>query len=534
VIAAISAGLVAAPTRAVDDLRLNVAPGSESVMPGEIVTVTLTVANLSRAINGVQALIHYDDTLLTLIEIAPTDLGLLPPAEGWVEVHQADVGGDITYAVVVNGSSTVVNGTVATLTFTASGEGVTSVTFRPGASPFYTKLTVASDNSTVFPNTFNSGNIVSTCSDGLFCNGLETLVGVSCQAGTPPDCTVLTDQCNNGVCNESTDTCQAQPVNEGGVCNDQDLCTQTDRCTAGVCAGTPVDCSSLDDACNQGVCNPATGACQAVPTNEGGSCDDAVFCNGTDTCLSGACVSSGDPCAPLLCDEVGDRCFAPLQVANLEVFYAGRFGNNADPSKSFLAGGSTATGANITNYMRGITGIRVYFNAIVSFATTPAAAFNFEWTTDMGTLFSPVTDPQLAITVTPAVVGNATVVTIVLNDEYARRRWLKVTINASQVTTGGVALDGEMAGNPVVLPSGNGGAGGNAVFFLGNMGGDVDGDRKTLLTDIGLIRAAVNPFLSVPITNVYDVDRSGKVLLTDVGDAREDVNPFYRLPLITP
>lgn len=111
---------------------------------------------------------------------------------------------------------------------------------------------------------------------------------------------------------------------------------------------------------------------------------------------------------------------------------------------------------------------------------------------------------------------------------------MKVTIDATQVTVGGVELDGELSGNPVGLPSGDGTAGGDAVFYLGSVTGDVDGDRKTLLTDVGLIRSVVNPFLAVPITDVYDADKDGKVLLTDVGGARLDVNPFFTLPLITP
>ena len=76
--------------------------------------------------------------------------------------------------------------------------------------------------------------------------------------------------------------------------------------------------------------------------------------------------------------------------------------------------------------------------------------------------------------------------------------------------------------------------GGAAVFFVGNIVGDADGDRKTRLTDVGLIRIQVNPFFSVPIDNVNDVDKDGRVRLGDVGLARSKVNPFFTLPLIAP
>jgi len=44
----------------------------------------------------------------------------------------------------------------------------------------------------------------------------------------------------------------------------------------------------------------------------------------------------------------------------------------------------------------------------------------------------------------------------------------------------------------------------------------------------------VNPFVLVPITNVYDVDKDGKVLLDDFVATRLAVNPFFTLPLIAP
>ena len=95
-------------------------------------------------------------------------------------------------------------------------------------------------------------------------------------------------------------------------------------------------------------------------------------------------------------------------------------------------------------------------------------------------------------------------------------------------------MDGELSGNPVSFPSGNGAPGGDAVFYVGNLAGDSSGDQRTLIGDAGDIRLQVNPFLQVPITNVYDIDKDGKVLVTDAGAARVDVNPFYVLPLISP
>jgi hypothetical protein len=219
----------------------------------------------------------------------------------------------------------------------------------------------------------------------------------------------------------------------------------------------------------------------------------------------------GDTCSPLLCDEGLDACIPATRIANIELFYSGRFGDAADLSYDFLAPGSTATTANMTTYTHGITGIRVIFDELVTFATTPAAAFTFEWTTLTGTTFSPVTDAATAITVTATPQGGVTEVTIVLDDDH-----------------------GELSGNPVALPSGDSVPTGDAVFIIGNLSGDVDGDGRILVTDAGAIRQEVNPFLLVPITNIFDVDKDGRVLVTDAGEARVDVNPFFVLPLISP
>ena len=533
IIASLAVLMAAAPALAVDELSLNVTTAT-TVSPGDTVTVTLNVGALSTAINGTQALLQYDQTILSLQSVVATDLGLIAPAEGWIELLFSDVGGDITYASVINGASTSLDGIVATLTFAVIGEGTTVVAFRADNDPFFTKLTSASDNQTIFPNKVNAQAITSTCDDGVFCNGQETLVGGTCQAGTPPDCSGFSDQCNDAVCNETLASCEAQPINEGLSCNDGAACTTGDVCTIGACSGVAVDCSGLTNTCNLGTCNATTGVCEPIPTNEGGNCDDGLFCTGTESCSSGTCVSTGNPCAPLQCDEQTLNCVAPIHVADLEVFYAGHFADAEDPSKAFLATGGTATSQNITNYTNGITGVRMVFNTLATFATNPADAFLLEWSTGTGTTFSPIDSQATMVAVTAVDLGGITTVEIVITDRHVRRRWLKVTLLAAQVTSTGLQLDGEMVGNPVVLPSGDGSPGGNAIFYLGNLTGDVTGDRRTLLEDIGLIRLVVNPFLPVPITDLNDIDKDAKVLLGDVGDARLDVNPFVTLPIINP
>ena len=625
----------AAPTPALglDDLSLNVAPGSTSVVPGDTVTVTLDVAIVSATINGVQVLLNYDTTVLSLVAITPSTLSL-PVGNGWMEVVSFENAGDIDWAAVITDGETGLDHTIATFTFTAIDEGLTNIAFRASAAPFFTKLTRAADNGTILPNTFDSGTIDTLCDDGVFCNGFETFGGSVCVPGIDPcddgvpctddTCDEVLDTCGNAVndancddglfcngaevCDAALD-CQAgsDPCDDAITCTDDscddllDTCTNATNdnlcdntlfcdglefCDAALdCQfGTPPDCDDLVG-CTVETCDDFNDVCVNTPRDV--LCDNGLFCDGpetcdsvldcqlaadpcddvvactvdtcdepTDTCLNTPddvfcsnglfcdgsevcdpvldCVAGTDPCAPLICDEIGSVCLSPIHVANLEVFYSGTYADAADPSRSFLAPGSVATTANMTNYIHGITGIRVTFDAVVSFATTADAALAYEWSDIGGITFSPVTGVASEFTVIEDTSSGVTVLDIVITNDHVRRRWLKVTVDATQVTSSGVELDGELVGNPVIGPSGDGTPGGDAIFFLGSMPGDVTGDRKTTLTDAGQTRLQVNPVFGVPIDNVFDVDKSGKVQLADAGQVRLDVNPVLTLRLIAP
>jgi hypothetical protein len=124
---ALLAGWTATPALAVDDISLNVT-GPTTVEPGDAVTVTVDVANLSETINGVQIRINYDDTLMTLVDVAANG------AEGYAEIPETDTNGNVDWGATVNaGCSTISDHTVATITFTAIAEGTTSVVFRADA-----------------------------------------------------------------------------------------------------------------------------------------------------------------------------------------------------------------------------------------------------------------------------------------------------------------------------------------------------------------------------------------------------------------
>ena len=151
------------------------------------------------------------------------------------------------------------------------------------------------------------------CDDGLFCTATDTCLGGACVGWGDP---CLGQLCDEGMdrccgcftaadcddCNSCTDDtcidCKCQMTPNTDPCDDSDLCTENDTCMGGLCVGMVVDCSALDDQCNVGTCDPGTGLCEATPANEGGPCDDDDVCTENDTCNAGVCAGTlaGDCC----------------------------------------------------------------------------------------------------------------------------------------------------------------------------------------------------------------------------------------------
>ena len=135
------------------------------------------------------------------------------------------------------------------------------------------------------------------CDDGDPCTSNDACQGGSC-TGTAKDCTKFDDACHAGVCQGGACMIQAKT---GSVCDDGNACTDNDTCNAGVCAGTSKDCKSLSGTCAIGVCQG--GACIGQPINQGGNCNDGNPCTLGDTCLAGACAGK-----PMDCSALNDAC----------------------------------------------------------------------------------------------------------------------------------------------------------------------------------------------------------------------------------
>ncbi len=134
-----------------------------------------------------------------------------------------------------------------------------------------------------------------------------------------PDCLpcTLNEDCDDGnPCTLNTcvdDACVADTTNEGGVCEDGLYCTEGDHCASGVCQGQPQVCVP-SDTCHVSVCVEADQECIEQPKGDNETCDDGLYCTVQDNCQAGVCggherdCDDDDFCTLDGCDDALDRC----------------------------------------------------------------------------------------------------------------------------------------------------------------------------------------------------------------------------------
>ena len=184
------------------------------------------------------------------------------------------------------------------------------------------------------------------CSNGLFCDGVETCNAGSCQAGTAPTC----DDgiaCTVDTCNESTDSCDAPPSD--ALCDNGLFCDGSETCSAtlGCQAGTAPNC---DDgvACTVDSCNEGTDSCDNGPDDL--FCSNGLFCDGTEICNATlGCQAGPAPCTGpgQTCNDTTDTCEGGTGCLNEVDFESGAGGwtNGADTctTGAFVVGSPDAT-----------------------------------------------------------------------------------------------------------------------------------------------------------------------------------------------
>jgi len=149
------------------------------------------------------------------------------------------------------------------------------------------------------------------CDDNNLCTTGDHCAGGACAATVTIDCPD-TNPCTDDVCNPASG-CGHEP-NTGNGCNDGNLCTGDDTCSAGECAGNAAGCDD-GNACTTDVCANGTGCAHA---SVAGACDDGDACTAADTCAGAVCKGG----VPVACTDgnactAGDHCVVGLCVAGV-------------------------------------------------------------------------------------------------------------------------------------------------------------------------------------------------------------------------
>src|SRR5207253_3168438 len=128
--------------------------------------------------------------------------------------------------------------------------------------------------------------------------------------------------CPPGYTGTNCETFGCATALDGTACDDNNACTQSDSCQAGVCTGqTAVVCTAIDQCHAAGVCDPVTAVCSNPPLADGATCSDGNGCTLGDVCLSGACTSGTPEQCAGTCDPANGVCtpWPPISVAAVSV-----------------------------------------------------------------------------------------------------------------------------------------------------------------------------------------------------------------------
>src|SRR5690606_30771994 len=158
-----------------------------------------------------------------------------------------------------------------------------------------------------------------TCDDENACTQDDRCDDRGVCVGVELNCSALDTQCVRGTCDPEAGACVERPLAANTACDDGNLCTRNDVCDGqGVCSGAMQDCSALNTDCSVGRCDPATGACEAEPASAGTSCNDGNACTSGDQCSADGkcvgvtvdCADEDGPCTEGVCNSETGRCEA--------------------------------------------------------------------------------------------------------------------------------------------------------------------------------------------------------------------------------
>jgi hypothetical protein len=138
------------------------------------------------------------------------------------------------------------------------------------------------------------------CDDGMFCTISDSCSMGTCVGGAQNDCGMAPPQCTEVTCDEMSQTCASAPAQDGASCQDpNDLCLKGSTCSNGQCiGGSQEDCFffPVPSDCHIAECNTTNGMCEAIPGNQGQSCNDLMdLCTINKTCDNMGTCQGGNP-----------------------------------------------------------------------------------------------------------------------------------------------------------------------------------------------------------------------------------------------
>lgn len=140
------------------------------------------------------------------------------------------------------------------------------------------------------------------CNDGNDCSTGDKCVAGKCKASGGKLCDDL-DPCTQNTCDPQNGSVCTYPAETNGTPCTFDKCHQNSTCQAGKCdQGDLIDCDDANP-CTTDSCDAATG-CKHVADNAA-KCSDGDLCTTTDHCKSGVCIGTDVACTAL------DECHEP-------------------------------------------------------------------------------------------------------------------------------------------------------------------------------------------------------------------------------
>lgn len=158
---------------------------------------------------------------------------------------------------------------------------------------------------------FHAYNTVA-CEDGDPCSVQDHCFNGACMPGPDRECDD-NKPCTMDLCS-STTGCYAVPITEPGIaCDTGDLCVVDSTCQNGLCVGERRNCED-GDPCTDNYCDSMDGLCKK--RNNSSPCEDGNVCTVNDYCSAGACRSGSSRDCSDTDACTADRCIVGTGCVN--------------------------------------------------------------------------------------------------------------------------------------------------------------------------------------------------------------------------